>query len=163
MTEAPRIEQREAQPYAAIRTRVTMAQIPEACPPLIGQVAEWLGSRGLSPSGPPFFRYAAFEGEHEVIDVGFPMARAPEVGDGRVTIGVFPAGRYLSLRYWGHYSGIGGATKALLAHGDAEGVAWDASADGSQWGARIEWYPTDPMAEPDPAKWLTEIAIRLRD
>jgi len=163
MNESPRIEQRAAQPYAAIRTRVTMAQIPDACPPLIGQVLEWLRSRGLSPSGPPFFRYAAFEGEHEVIDVGFPVARALDQGDGRVSVGVFPAGRYLTVKHWGHYSGIGNATKALLAHGEAQGLVWDASADGSQWAARIEWYPTDPMAEPDPAKWLTELAILLRD
>jgi effector-binding domain-containing protein len=161
MVSEPRIEQRGAQPYAAIRTRVTMAQVPTACPPLISQVSGWLDSRRIVAPGPAFFRYATFDGEHVVVDVGFPI-RESVAGDDRVRTGTFPAGRYATLVHTGHYSGLAEATGRLLAWGRQQGLRWDASSDEREWAARIEWYPTDPMAEPDPQKWVTELAIQLK-
>ena len=161
MADDPRIEQRGAQPYAAIRTRVTMTQVSSACPPLISQVSGWLDNKGIAASGPPFFRYRAFDGEHVVVDVGFPVEKTV-AGDDRVRTGSFPAGRYAVLTHTGHYSGLPAATGRLLAWGQQQGLRWDTSPDERDWAARIEWYPTDPMAEPDPKKWVTEIAILLK-
>ena len=35
--------------------------------------------------------------------------------------------------------------------------------DGERWGARLEIYETDPVAEPDMTKWTTQLAFRLSD
>ena len=37
------------------------------------------------------------------------------------------------------------------------------SADGDRWGARLEFYLTDPREEPDMSKWQTQLAFRLAD
>ena len=35
--------------------------------------------------------------------------------------------------------------------------------DGDRFGSRLELYLTDPVEEPDPANWRTEVAYRLAD
>jgi len=34
---------------------------------------------------------------------------------------------------------------------------------GHAWPARLEHYPTDPVAEPDPSQWETVLEFRLSD
>jgi hypothetical protein len=34
---------------------------------------------------------------------------------------------------------------------------------GDRWGARLEFYLTDPAEEPDMSKWQTQLAFRLAD
>jgi effector-binding domain-containing protein len=76
---------------------------------------------------------------------------------------VLPAGRYATLGYTGHPSGLADATAALLQWAQDEGLAWDVlqTPHGQQWGARLEIYETDPAAEPDMSKWTTRLAFRL--
>jgi effector-binding domain-containing protein len=97
------------------------------------------------------------------IELGVPVASALS-GDGRVSPGVLPAGRYATLVYTGISNGIE-ANKALLDWGARQGLVWDtyASADSDGFGARFESYLTDPKDEPNQAKWETEVAIRLAD
>ena len=160
---SPRLEHRDAQPFAAIRARMAMTKVPTEAPPLIQRVLDWMASKGVQPAGPLFFRYPTFDGDDVVVDVGFPVDRPLQAdGDGIVT-GVLPAGRYAVAVLRGDYSGIPAATGRLLDWGRANGVAWDASPDGREWASRIEWYPTDPHEEPDPQKWETELAIRVKD
>ena len=46
MSSAPEIVTRAEQPYAAIRARVTMADLAAVVPPLNQEVFAWLGERG---------------------------------------------------------------------------------------------------------------------
>src|SRR5262249_15359922 len=98
------------------------------------------------------------------IELGFPVASALS-GDARVSADVLPAGRYASLVYTGDYAGLVGANAALLDWGAEKGLVWDswAAEGGDGFGARFESYLTDPATDPDPAKWETEVAIRLAD
>lgn len=163
MPETPKIVELADQPYVGIRTNVAMMQIGEKVPPLLGEVFGWLGSRGVAPAGPPFFKYNVIDmaGEMEM-EVGVPVANAV-AGDDRVMAGVLPAGRYVTMRHVGHPDGLMEATARLLAWGRQQGVKWDATDDQRRWGARIESYQDDPDEQPDMSKWRTDLRFRLAD
>ena len=55
MSEEPTIVERAAMPYAAIKVLVTMDQLGAVVPPLNGEVFQWLGARGSTPVGAPFW------------------------------------------------------------------------------------------------------------
>jgi len=164
MITAPKVEDRSEQPYVAIRTQTTMQTLDTVIPQCIGEVAAWLGKQGVAPSGAPLIRYLVIDMEALLdIEVGWPVATALP-GDGRVTAGMLPAGRYASLIYTGIDNGIEG-NWALLKWGAQQGLAWDSwkAEKGEGFGARFESFLTNPDEEPDRAKWETEVAIRLAD
>lgn len=160
----PVIVERAAQPYVGIRGTVAMDEIPQIADRM-PEVFAWLGERGIEPAGPPFFRYNVIDmaGRLE-IEVGVPVASTVDTAD-PVHAGVLPAGRYATVTYVGHPSGLLGATAALLEWGEKQGVAWDMSEtpDGDRWGSRLEWYHSDPAEVPDMNEWETELAFRLAD
>ena len=164
MSAAPEIVTRAEQPYVAIRTRVTMAELA-GLGARLGDVFGWLGARGLAPAGAPFFKYNLIDmtGELEV-EAGAPVT-ATVVGDDYVVSGVLPAGRYATLTHLGHPSELAEVTKALLDWAARQDLTWDMSpADGGErWGCRLEIYLTDPSQEPDMSKWQTQLAFRLAD
>ncbi len=164
-TQTPSIVERPSQPYAAIRRRVSMAELGEVLPPLNGQVFGWLTTHGGTPSGAPFWRYL-------VIDMATALEMEVGVGtttvlepDGDVIIGELPAGRYACLRHVGHPRTLMQATADVLAWAEREGVRFDHQdgPDGDAWGCRLELYLTDPDTEPDLDKWVAELAVRLAD
>src|SRR6202035_3921879 len=110
----PVVAERSAQPYVAIRARVTMQTMVETLPPLTPQVFAWLGERAIPVAGPPFWKYNVIDMDRVLeVEVGVPVA-TPVDGDDRVLAGVLPAGRYATLRYTGHPDGLLGATASLL-------------------------------------------------
>jgi effector-binding domain-containing protein len=160
-----RVEERVDQPYAAIRTEVTMDGFGEILGPMWGEVFSWLGQRGIDPGGPPMIRYLVVDMARALqIDVGFPVA-GPVAGDGRIIGEVLPGGRYASLTYTGEYGGLVGANAALQEWAAAQGLAFDqhATERGDAFGGRLESYLTDPATEPDQSRWETEVAYRLAD
>jgi len=158
----PEIEERVAQPYMAIRASVAMTGLP-GLGARFGEVFGWLGAHGLAPAGPPFFKYNIIDMARELeVDVGVPVAVAAD-GDGHIIAGVLPAGRYATLLYLGHPSGLIAANGALLDWAAGQGIKWDMSPGegGELWGSRLEIYLTDPAQEPDMAKWQTLLAFRV--
>ena len=161
---APEIETRTEQPYVALRARVSMAGIA-AFAVRTGEVFGWLGDRGLTPAGPPFLKFNVIDMARELeIENGVPVA-APVNGDDLVVAGILPAGRYATVTHTGHPSELVEVTGALLDWGAEQGLTWDVSpsGDGERWGARLEFYLTDPAGEPDMSKWQTQLAFRLAD
>lgn len=160
----PEIETRTEQPYVAIRAKVSMDGIP-AFAVRTGEVFGWLGARGLAPAGPPFLKYNVIDMEREIeMETGVPVALAVD-GEGEIVTGVLPAGRYATVTHAGHPSELVGVTGALLDWAAEQGLAWDITPDGDdeRWGARVEFYLTDPADEPDMSKWETKLAFRLAD
>jgi effector-binding domain-containing protein len=168
MITEPKLENRSDQHYVAIRTQVTMQELGTGViPQLHSEVFAWLGKQGVAPSGAPFMRYLVINMMEKLdIELGWPVARALS-GTDRMDAGVLPAGRYASLVYIGPYEGDGliKANAALLDWGAEQGIVWDRWQDehGDGFGARLESSLKDPGNEPDPAKWETEVAIRLAD
>jgi effector-binding domain-containing protein len=165
MSSAPEIVTRPEQPYAAIRVRVSMADLAAVVPPLNQEVFAWLGGRGAAPAGAPFWKYNVIDMARELeIEAGVPVAAAV-AGDARVVTGVLPAGRYATLTHVGHPSELVAATKALLDWAAEQGLTFDVTSgdDGDRWACRLENYLTDPSQEPDMSKWVTELAFKLAD
>jgi effector-binding domain-containing protein len=165
MLSEPAIVEREAQPYVAITERVTMADISTVLPDLHPQVGAWLTDRQMRPVGAPFWKYDVIDMANFLeVEVAVPIATAVE-GDERVRAGVVPAGRYVTATFTGHPMGLENATATLLEWGRQRDLAWDMAVTdvGEVWGARLEIYETDPLIEPDMAKWQTTLAFRLAD
>jgi len=164
MTTEPKLEHRDEQPYVAIRTQVPMRKFKTVIPQLLGEVFAWLEKQGVAPAGAPFMRFHVINMAAKMdLELGAPVATAVP-GDDRLSAGVLPAGRYASLVYTGVKNGIKG-NAALLDWGAEKGLVWDTwvAENGDGFGARLESYLTDPDEEPDPAKWETEVAIKLAD
>jgi effector-binding domain-containing protein len=163
MTE-PKVEERAEQPYMGIRTQVPMRELKIAIPQLLDEVFAWLAKQGVEPAGAPFTRYHVIDMKNKLdVEMGVPVASALS-GDGRVSAGVLPAGRYAALVYTGVENGIKG-NAALLEWGAQQGLVWDQweEQNGDAFGGRYETFLTNPDDEPNPAKWETEVAIRLAD
>jgi len=164
MITEPNLERRSEQNYAVIRQHVS---IPFG--PVLGQlwkeVSDWLGSKGITPSGPPIIRYLTTDMDKGLdIEVGFPVSSAVP-GEGRISGVVFPAGRYAVTVHSGPYDDLVAATAELLAWAEKNGIVWQTSImdNVEWWAARIESYPTDPDKEPDPKKWKTELAFLVAE
>ena len=159
--ESPTIETRIDQPYAAIPVSVRMEELGTVVPPLTGQVFGWLAGRGISPAGPPFWRYVVVDMKAELkLETGVPVASHVE-GDDQVRTGLLPAGRYATVVHTGHPDTLVSATRDLLDWAAERGFDWDA--DGNTWGCRLEEYLSDPDEVPDMNEWQTRLAFRLRD
>ncbi|MCI0711963.1 MAG: GyrI-like domain-containing protein [Chloroflexi bacterium] len=160
----PKVEERQAQPYVGIRTQVRMDEFGTIIPQLLDEIFGWLGEHSIAPAGPPFMRYHVINMESEMdVEMGVPVAAAISA-NGRVSGGTLPAGKYAALIYTGIENGISG-NAALLEWGAKQNLKWDRweAPNGDGFGARVEFYLTDPDDEPDPARWETEVAIRLAD
>lgn len=165
MLSEPKFVTRHPQPFAAIRLTLTQPEIPDKAPPLIGELHGWLAAHGIAPAGAPFFNYTRMgSGETMEMEVGVPTP-AEATGDGRVVTGTIPGGRFATIRYTGPYDGIVEAHTALeqWLQGKGEARPAGAAGKGRYDASLLEIYWTDPEVEPDPAKWVTDIAFRLGD
>jgi effector-binding domain-containing protein len=158
MAEEPHVQQREPQAYAGLPLTVTMETLPGAVDAGFPELFGWLGAHEVAPAGPPFIRYHVIDMEGELeLELGVPVA-VPVPGGDRIRPGVLPGGRYVTLLHTGPYDGLVAANAALQDWARRNGVALASSADGRHWPGRVEHYLTDPSAEPDPARWQTEVA-----
>lgn len=165
MLTLPKIIDRPAQPYVAVRASCSIAELPKVAPKAIGEIHSWLAAKNVSPAGPLFFRYNVIDMARLMeIDIGFPTSSRVE-GDGQVLSDILPAGRFASIVYRGPYDGLYDANAVLIGWAKERGIAWDVveTDDGDRFGCRVEIYRTDPREEPNPANWQTEVAIRLAD
>ena len=161
----PEVVTRAERPYVAIGATVTMESIGVVVPALLGEVMAWAEDHA-APAGPPFVRYLVIDMAHAlVVEVGVPVqepVREP-VPPGQVEPGLLPAGRYLLATHTGPFDLLAEATGEFLGWAAEHGLefdAWDTD-EGQAWAARLEHYPTDPVAEPDPARWETVLEFRL--
>jgi effector-binding domain-containing protein len=173
MLTEPEVVELPAQPYVAIRARVTMQTIGTVLPELHPQVFAWLAERDIRPgwldegdvlpAGLPFWKYNVIDMEREMeVEVAAPVTTAV-TGDDQVLAAVLPAGRYATLRHTGHPAELYGATVSLLEWAKQQNLAFDVkqAEDGEHWAARLEIYQTD--LDPDMSKWATQLAFRLSD
>ncbi|MCF0057089.1 GyrI-like domain-containing protein [Dyadobacter sp. CY356] len=160
MTTEPKKEFLEAEPYVAIRQKVSMAEIPTVLPPLISEVFVWMAKQKIEQNGAAFFRYLSMdENSNLVVDVGVPT-KAKVAGDNRIISSVFPEGEYAALTFTGDYKNLRQAHMLLeewiKQNGYKERSVPD---DGRLVGCRVEFYISDPGEEPDPEKWVTEVCV----
>ena len=121
-----------------------------------GASAAAVSAAGLELAGPPCAIFWEWNEQDRTADL---MAAMPVKGnDSTVVKGftthVIPAGRMLKVAYYGPYDGSMNAHLALDRYIKDKGMTQD--------GNVIEEYVTDPMAEPDTAKWLTNIYYQVK-
>ena len=162
MLTVPQIVDRPEEPCLAIPVRVTMATLGQIAPATLDELQAWMAERGL-PSGVPFFRYRTIDMARELaLDVGV-VTPEPVPGKGRVAAGTIPAGRYASIVHTGPYDALYDVNAVLIGWAKERGLRWDSRAtpEGERFAGRFEFYRTDPDKEPDSARWVTELAIKL--
>lgn len=160
----PKIDHRPEQPYIGIRTQVPMSDLPTTIPQLIDETEAWLLQQGEGLMGAPFIRYHIIDMDGLMdVEIGWPVDN-PLKGDGRVSAGVLPAGRYAALIYTDVTQGIEG-NGVLIDWAQDNGIAWDAwdTDAGHAFRSRIEHFLTGPADDPDPTNWQTEVAILVKD
>ena len=164
MSQEPKIEERAAQHYAGIQATVPMDSISAAVDQAFPELFGWLAGTGTAPIGPPFIRFLVIDMEALLqLELGVPVA-SPVAGTEHIRPGVLPGGRYVVLRHIGNYDGLIDANAALQQWAQDHGLEFDMkdTPEGSAWASRFEQYITDPSAEPDPARWETDVAFLVR-
>jgi|ERR687891_2688494 effector-binding domain-containing protein len=159
MQSQPQVQQRAAQPYLAVHAEVTTeAEFRQAADSGFPELFTWLRAHGVSPAGPPFIRYLAFDeaGGPREIELAVPVDGAVE-GDERIRRGALPPGRYLTLLHVGPYNS---ATAPDLKAAHAALRAW-ARERGIPLGGCVERYLIGPVEEADHSKWETELAYLI--
>lgn len=159
----PEVVVRSEQPYVSITSTVTMHQLGDTLPPLVPEVLAWVDQAGLTPTGPPFWKYNVIDMAAGLeVEVGVPVNRRAS-GDDRMRAGLLPGGRYVVAHHVGHPDTLEQATGELLDWADARGLTWDVTDEGGEerWGARLEEYLNGPADQPDMDKWETDLVFRL--
>ncbi|MFC5826625.1 GyrI-like domain-containing protein [Nonomuraea insulae] len=159
----PQIIEFPETPYIGVRRAITMTTFGLVAD-RIGEIVGWLAARGAAPAGAPFLRYDSIDmaGDRLVVQAGVPVATALE-GEGDLFADVLPAGRYVTVSHHGHPDQLMDVTESMLEWAREQGLEWDMTEkDGAEhWGCRLELYNTNPMEEPDPANWDTDLRFRL--
>ncbi len=161
MSVSPEIQERQAQPYAAITAEVRLDALDTVLPVMWPEVAGYLAQAEATFAGAPFIRYVKIDmADTCELEIGIPTL-TEVAGSGRIQGGVLPAGRYVVGIHTGNFDGLIESHAALQEWAALEGLELDVADD--VWAARLESYLTDPEESPDPATWLTELAYKLRD
>lgn len=165
MLTIPQIEARPARPYAFIAYSVPMSAVAKPADEGFPALFAWLGQHGIAPVGAPFFNYRRIDMAGTLdIEAGVVVSRVGEAS-GPVQFGTLPAGKFATTTHTGPYDQLYDATAMLIGWARERGIAWDMSEapDGDHFACRLEIYETDPSAEPDPAQWITRLAIKTAD
>jgi effector-binding domain-containing protein len=161
MPNTPKIVEREATHYAAVSAEV---RIPfgEAIGPLMGEAAAYCASTG-GAFGPAMMKYDVIDMPRLEMQFGFVTPNAV-AGNARVKAGILPAGKYVTLTYFGHYDNIERVTGTVINWAREHGIEWDSTPgpNGERFASRFEIYPNGPDDEPDPNKWETQIWIKTK-
>jgi len=125
--------------------------MPTVLPPLIPELFQWLKERKIQYAGAPFFNYLKMNEEQLVIEVGIPT-NSHVNGDDKVQSGSFLSGKYAIAKYTSPYNRLFDVNLAIEKWKD-NNIKFKAP--------KVEFYPTDPTAEPNPEKWETIIINRI--
>ena len=137
---------------ASVRRDVFRDDLPDAIGQIFRAVREALASQGVEADGAPFARYHSF-GDTIDLEAGV-MVAAPIAPAGDVKPGQLPAGPAAIAVHAGPYETLGATYDAMQRWLEASVY----QANGGPW----ELYITDPSAEPDASRWLTEVIFPLR-
>jgi len=145
-------ETMEAQPAAAIRRTVPMAELKDAFDRGFSAVMQAIMEQGVAVAGPPFGYYHAMPGETVDVSVGFPVATPVEPA-GDVAPFELPGGRAVVGVHVGPYEELERSYGELMSWVQGQGLTLAVG----MW----EQYLSDPSAEPDPTTWQTRIVWPL--
>lgn len=146
-------EVRAAQPTAVAIATLPVEEIGPWLANSYAAVATLVSARGAGLAGPPFARYHRLADGRFVVEAGFPVSATIE-GSGDVQSSQLPGGPAAITVHIGPYGEMEPAYQALS--------SWVGEHGGEPVGDPWEIYFSDPVEEPDPATWRTEIVQPYR-
>lgn len=159
----PRIVERAAQPYVAIRRQVNIP-FGSVATKTMKQLQKAIKEQGIQNTGAAIFKYNIVKMPELEIEFGFETD-ALQPATGELMAGTLPAGRYAELTFFGPYRHLYKVNGALIDWSRDKGLVFDMhpEPDGDHFASRVEFYPNGPDDEPDQNKLKTIVSIRLKD
>ena len=146
-----KVKEQPTQATLAIRTRVSVQDLPQVLGKAYGAIAQYLGDLGEQPAGPPFVAYYNMDMQDLDVEVGFPVSRGLS-GKGDIQACEIPGGKVATCLYTGPYSDIGPAYNALS--------QWMKENGYEATGVAYEMYLNDP-GQTVPQELQTQIVFPL--
>lgn len=112
-----------------------------------GLIMEYMGEKGVEMNGHPSGFYYVWTDTLAKMSAAIPVASEIE-GTDEIEFRTIEACQALRIAHYGAYDAVGPAHYAMEAYAAENGLTIDMA---------IEEYVTDPEAEPDTSKWLTNI------
>ena len=145
MTYSISVQRVAPRPFAAVRERMPIGEVPSRFRPLLDQVYAAAKGNAIVLDGQNIFVYRA--GPSGIAEVEFGVgAKDPFASIGRVNYSAVPGGDVATTTHWGDYGALGAAHEAVVAWCQAEGHALA----GISWEVYGHWHD-------DPAKRRTDI------
>ena len=145
MTYSISVQRVASRPFAAVRERMPLRDVPSRFRPLLDQVYAAAKGNAIALDGQNIFVYRA--GLSDIVEVEFGVgARSPFADIGRVKYSAVPGGDVATTTHWGDYGALGAAHEAVVAWCRAERRALA----GISWEVYGHWHD-------DPAKRRTDI------
>lgn len=136
-----------------VRITTPVEKLPEVMGPSYGKILEYLGPKGIQPSGPPFVAYHNADMTALDVEIGFPVASRLE-GSGDVKPGKIPGGRAAVIVHTGPYDTIRESYAALSTFITEKGLEMEPFC--------YEVYLNDPRETP-PQELKTEIYFPIKE
>ncbi len=152
MIDEPYVLTTQPRRAAVIRVTVPHAQIREVMVPGLTELRTTLGDQDIKPTGPWYTHHLRLAPDTFDFEIGLPSDEAV-FPTGRVRGGVFLGGKVARTIFHGDYPGLVGAWGELDSWISSRGLKPAADL----W----EVYLVGPEADPDPAKWRTELSRPL--
>ena len=147
-----KVKEQPTQATLAIRTRVSVQDLPQVLGKAYGAIAQYLGELGEQPAGPPFVAYYNMDMQALDVEIGFPVSRQLS-GKGDIQACEIPGGKVATCLYTGPYSDIEPAYNALS--------QWVKENGYEATGVAYEMYLNDPGQTP-PQELQTQIVFPLK-
>ncbi len=162
MLTLPKVTDRKATPYIAVKAIVELP-FDDLIPGIMERLFGHLKESHLEATGPVFFKHNVVAMPMIEMEFGVPVDHAQTAG-GDIVSGVLPAGQYAEITYFGPYDDLVTVNGVLIGWARQAGLSFDARdvADGEWFASRLEIYHNSPEEEPDPQKWQTSVAIKLK-
>lgn len=141
------------QPTAVAAATLTVPEIGGWLGRTFSAVAELVAAQGVEFAGMPFARFHRHGGDRFTVEAGFPVV-TPVTGSDGVRAATLPGGPAAVTAYLGPYDGIEPAYTAL--------TTWIRAQGGEPVGDAWEIYHSDPVTQPDPATWRTDVVQPYR-
>jgi len=152
MSEQFQLTEPKEQPVLSIRTRTSVANLPQEIGKAYGAIAAYLEELGEAPADAPFTAYYNLDMDDLDVEMGFPVSK-PLAGKNDIKASVIPACKQASYMYKGPYEKMGPAYEAL--------TAWVAEQGLKPTGISYEYYYNAPC-EVAEEELLTKIVFLLK-
>jgi effector-binding domain-containing protein len=142
------------QPVLSVRVQVAPAELEARMKEILPRLVAHALANGIELAGPPFARYFARSAERIDFEAGVPTRKEqpgnPDLG---ITAGALPAGPAIATVHQGAYERLPEAHAAL--------ARWAAAHGKQPGGAAWDLFLTNPLQEPDVARWRTKVFLPL--